>query len=323
MNIHVVILNWNGKDDTIACLRSLQPCGSLRIIVVDNGSHDHSAEEIRRQFPEIQVLETGVNLGYAGGNNVGIQEALKQGAQAVLLLNNDTIIQPGFIQALVHSAGAKPEVGIWGGYPLRFSNPEILDHLGGLWNSAKGDFDLVGIKAPRGFKTESTLDYVCGCSILIRREVFEKIGFLEPQFFLFWEEADFAMRAKKAGFSIGICYEAVLLHKVSASFIGGSPHKKYFWWRSRLLWIQRNCSPQERERLFREWIKPELWHYKKLFWIKRGQLALYRVFGKYISSEKEDKIHQYRAILQAIQDYSSGTFGPGPNWLYRTQSIEN
>jgi GT2 family glycosyltransferase len=314
MKVAIVILNWNGKKDTLACLQSLE--GHSDIIIVDNGSKDDSVEMIRKQYPAFSVIETGTNLGYAGGNNVGIQAALKQGVDAILLLNNDTIAHPNMVNAFVESATNNPSIGIWGGYPLRFSDPRHLDHLGGVWNSKKGDFQLIGLGAEKGFKSNQPLDYVCGCSIFIRREVFEKIGLLEAKFFLFWEEADLAMRAKKAGFGIDICYNASLLHKVSASFVGGSPHKKYFWWRSRLLWIERNCTPEEQKRLFKQLLQPELWHYKKLLWIKRAELYLLKLLPKRNLREKEEKLKQYRAVLQALRDYQTGLFGPGPAWLY-------
>lgn len=315
MKVSIVILNWNGKQETLDCLASLE--NYRDIFVVDNGSDDDSVASIRHNFPSVTILETGVNLGYAGGNNVGIQEALKRGADAVLLLNNDTVVQSGFVEAFVKSAEQKPSVGIWGGYPLRFYDLQKLDHLGGVWNPAQGNFELIGLGAPNGFQTDVPLDYVCGCSIFIRREVFEVIGLLESKFFLFWEEADFCMRAKKAGFGVAICKEALLRHKVSASFVGGSPHKKYFWWRGRLLWIERNCSLEEKEKLFDELLLPELWHYKKLYWIKRFELAFLKLMKGKNLSEKENKVRQYRAILQGMRDYSTQTFGAGPSWLFK------
>ena len=311
MKVAVIILNWNGKNDTLACLKSLE--NTPNIIVVDNGSQDDSVTSIRGLFPKVTLLETGTNLGYAGGNNIGIEYALKNGADAVLLLNNDTIVQPRFVQSFIDSATKNPSIGIWGGYPLRFSDPQKLDHLGGIWNLVKGDFDLVGLNARDGFHAPQPLDYVCGCSIFIRREVFEKIGHLEPKFFLFWEEADFAMRAKKAGFGIDICYSAILHHKVSASFTGGKPHKKYFWWRGRALFIERNCSPAEKHLLFKNLIYPELRHYKKLYYLK----TLSKLFFRTRLAEKEQKLKEYRAILLALSDYTSNTFHSGPDWLFK------
>lgn len=315
MKVAVIILNWNGKNDTLECLKSLQ--GTSNIIVVDNGSQDGSTAAIREQFPTITLLETGQNLGYAGGNNIGIEHALKNGVDAVLLLNNDTVVQPHFVQSFIDSATKNPTIGIWGGYPLRFSSPQKLDHLGGIWNPKKGDFDLVGLNAPAGFQASEPLDYVCGCSMFIRRDVFDKIGLLEPKFFLFWEEADFAMRAKKAGFGIDVCSSAVLLHKVSASFTGGKPHQKYFWWRGRALWIERNCSSSEKHLLFKNIIYPEFFHYKKLFYLKTLQLTLSKLFRLANVYQKKSQLKEYRAIVQALSDYTSKTFHSGPDWLFK------
>ncbi|HEY5234781.1 MAG TPA: glycosyltransferase family 2 protein [Rhabdochlamydiaceae bacterium] len=318
MKLSVVILNWNGKNDTLACLTSLQnvEASAFDVIVVDNGSTDDSVLEIAKRFPQVTLLETGKNLGYAGGNNVGIEHALKQGADLVLLLNNDTIVDRHFVKALLNSSQDHPNIGIFGAYPIRMTDPEKIDHLGGRWNSATGTFDLIGLGASRGFKTDQPLDYVCGCSILIRRQVFEKIGFLEPTFFLFWEEADFCMRAKKAGFGIELCYEALLLHKVSASFVGGTPHKTYFWWRGRCLWIERNCSEEEKDRLYQTVLLPEIRHIFKLRLIKTVQFVLNKLVQRKNLSQKKGKLLQYKAALEGYRDFHKASFGSGPSWIF-------
>lgn len=318
MKLTVVILNWNGKNDTIGCLDSLQKSenSSFDIVVVDNGSEDNSAAAISKRFPDVKILETGQNLGYAGGNNIGIEYASRLGSDLILLLNNDTIVDRHFIASLLKAAEESPNVGIFGAYPLRFSEPEKLDHLGGRWNDQTASFDLVGLGASKGFRTDEPLDYVCGCSILVRREVFEAVGLLEPTFFLFWEEADFCIRAKRAGFGIDICYEAELMHKVSASFIGGSPHKTYFWWRGRFLWMERNCSKEENHRLSQTIVLPELRHLLKLRMIKSVQFLLLTLLQKKNLSQKKTKLLQYRAALEGYRDYRKGIFGGGPSWLY-------
>lgn len=319
MKLSVVILNWNGKNDTLACLTSLENQGvPFETIVVDNGSSDDSVTQITKRFPTVTLLETGKNLGYAGGNNVGIEHALRQGADLILLLNNDTVAGTQFIAALLESAKNSPKAGIFGAYPLRMADPEKIDHLGGRWNSATATFDLIGLGAAKGFKTEQPLDYVCGCSILIRREVFETVGLLEPTFFLFWEEADFCMRAKKAGFEIEICDEAQLLHKVSASFVGGTPHKTYFWWRGRFLWMERNCSKEEKERLYQTVLRPELRHLFKLRLIKTVQFFLDKLLRRQNLSQKKNKLLQYKAALEGYRDFRKASFGSGPSWLFKT-----
>jgi GT2 family glycosyltransferase len=325
MKLIVVILNWNGKNDSIACVDSLKKSAAphFDIVVVDNGSEDNSAPAISKKFPFITVLETGQNLGYASGNNVGIEWALKQKSDLILLLNNDTIVDRHFIASLLKAAQDSPNTGIFGAYPLRYNEPEKLDHLGGKWNSQTASFDLVGLGASDGFQTTVPLDYVCGCSILVRREVFESVGLLESTFFLFWEEADFCMRAKKAGFAIEICYGAKLLHKVSASFIGGSPHKTYFWWRGRFLWIDRNCSAEERQRLYQTVILPELRHLSKLRIIKSAQFLLLTLLQKKNLSQKKTKLLQYRAALEGYRDYKKAAFGGGPSWLFNKAAAKH
>jgi GT2 family glycosyltransferase len=196
------------------------------------------------------------------------------------------------------------------------TDPEKIDHLGGRWNTTAATFDLIGLGAAKGFKTDQPLDYVCGCSILIRKQVFEKIGLLEPTFFLFWEEADFCMRAKKAGFGISICYEAEVLHKVSASFVGGTPHKTYFWWRGRCLWMERNCSKEEKERLYQTVILPELRHILKLRLIKNVQFLLQKLIQRKNLSQKKGKLLQYKAALEGYRDFRKASFGSGPSWLF-------
>src|SRR5271169_3428718 len=157
MKLATVILNWNGKSDTLACLESL-PEDHL-VIVVDNGSTDDSVEAISQTFPDVILLKTGENLGYAGGNNVGIEYALKHGADLVLLLNNDTVVDREFIPSLLKAAEQSPETSIFGAYPLRYSDPKKLDHLGGIWNGKTGSFQLIGLGADKGFRTDEPLDY--------------------------------------------------------------------------------------------------------------------------------------------------------------------
>jgi GT2 family glycosyltransferase len=280
----VVILNWNGKKDTLECLASLPK--DQAVVVVDNGSTDDSVKAIREKFPQVTLLETGENLGYAGGNNVGIVHALKHGADLVLILNNDTTLEPTTLTALIQEADRHPEAAIFGGWPLRYYERDKLDHLGGLWNPKKAEFDLIGLGEHKEFSYIGPLDYVCGCSILVRREVFEKIGLLEPKFFLFWEEADFCARAQRAGFRLRVCKEAKIYHKVSASFTGGKPHIAYYWWRGRFLWIQRNAS-------FAAWktVLPQIFHLYKLWIIKS------------LFHRKSPQLPQYRAAVAGFHDY--------------------
>jgi GT2 family glycosyltransferase len=318
----IIILNWNGKHDTIECLHSLATVKGSHIetVVVDNGSTDGSAATIRELFPHVTVLETGSNLGYAEGNNVGIRYALKHGGCDVLLLNNDTVVDPDILESFRKAMQDHPAAGILGGKILLYSERDTFDHFGGKWNKKKGQFDLVGFRQiddGQSWEEIQPIDYACGCVLFIRREVFEKVGLLEPDFFLIWEEADFCFRTRKAGYGVMICPQAKLWHKVSASFVGGKPHSTYFWWRNRLLWIERNCSLWERCSLFLRVVIPDVLHLYKLKILKTIQLKLLTFFRPQDDHKKrKERILKYTAALQGVRDYLRRKFGNGPEWIY-------
>lgn len=318
--IHIVILNWNGAKDTIPCIESIQKIdlSTYELIIVDNGSTDDSVTILKTTFPSLTLLEIKENCGYAGGVNVGIQHALTQGAQWILLLNNDTLVDPLFLSAFSKKIEEDPKVGIIGGWPIRFYEPDKLDHLGGIWDENKGKFALVGLGEKLDFQFEGKLDYICGCSSLIRREVFEAVGLFEPAFFCYWEEADFCMRAKQAGFTFAVCPEAKLWHKVSASFTGGKPHIAYYWWRNRFFWAERNLTKKAQRKLFWSVLFPSILHLYKLRTLKGLQLFfLKQLHTQKDLQEKEEKLLQYRASLRGFHDYVRRRFGNGPDWLFR------
>ena len=324
ISVYIIILNWNGKKDTLECLASLRKVSSsnFQTLVVDNGSSDDSADAIRHYFPEVTVLETGENLGFAEGNNVGIRYALDKEADFVFLLNNDTVVDPQILHAFLSHAGGHQHAGIWGAKIYLYSDPKRFDHLGGKWDSQKGAFTLLALRQEDDGKWDLPIecDYACGAALFIKREVFETIGLLEPKFFLIWEEADFCFRARKAGFATFFCPEAKIWHKVSASFVGGKPHTDYFWWRNRLLWIARNCSAKEKRKIFLRVIFPESVHLLKLFCLKSLQLFIAKFFTEpQKSRKKREKIAKYRAALAGMRDYLAGRFGNAPNWIYKNR----
>jgi GT2 family glycosyltransferase len=320
--ISVIILNWNGKRDTLACLASLGKVTypNFETILVDNGSTDDSVVEIKKAFPHIPILETGKNLGFAGGNNPGIERALKDGADYIFLLNNDTEVDPHILDAFVSCMENYPVADILGAKIYLFERRDQFDHIGGMWDEKRAAFELIANRAfedGSSWEKPQSLDYACGCALFIRREVFETIGLLEPKFFLIWEEADFCMRAWRAGFCTLFCPEAKLWHKVSASFVGGRPHSTYFWWRNRLLWIERNCTPKKRLSLYLRVLIPEIVQILKIHAIKTVRHHLARPFT---SPEKQldraNRLKKSRAAIAGIRDYCLRRTDSGPAWLY-------
>jgi len=312
-SIFIIIINWNGKEDTINCLRSLEKIKDpFETIVIDNGSIDNSTETLRLLFPNITLIETGKNLGFAGGNNVGIQYALDQGGKAIFLLNNDTIVDPDILNAFQLAVHNHPEAAIFGAKNYLFDSPLQLDHFGGMWNKKKANFDLIGHRLMddgHSWEEEMEIDYVCGCSFFIKREVIDAIGLLDPRFFLIWEESDFCFRAKKAGFLTMTCPKAKIWHKVSASFIG-KPHSTYFWWRNRLLWIERHSSLLEKGKILLI-ILPEIFNLLKLNILKSLQNFFHPTDRRLLRQRC------YRAALWGIKDYILRRFGNGPDWIIR------
>lgn len=318
-SIAIILVNWNGYEDTLQCLHSLQKVNykNFTPLIVDNGSIDASVSILQKAFPEIKLIQTKENLGFAGGNNVGIKWAYEQGFDYIFLLNNDTIVDEDILTAFVSAAKNKPKAGILGAQILRFDDPKIIDHLGGFWDEKKADFSSfhTGESYLQSYEMKN-VDYVCGCAFFIKKEVIQKIGYLDPRFFLIWEESDYCYKAKRNGFEIWTAPKAKLWHKISASFVGGKPHTNYYWWRNRLLWIENNLQPKQKMNLFFSTLLPQIVHLFKLKWLKALQLFGLKLFSPSSLTEKRiTKFLRYKAGCKGIWDYLFRRFGKGPNWL--------
>jgi hypothetical protein len=314
--IGIILLNWNGKKDTLECLESLSKLTYPKffIVVVDNHSSDDSPSAIAKAFPDVLLIQNGDNLGFAGGNNIGITVALEKGADFVFLLNNDTIVDPHILEALLKATEDHSDGGIFGAKILQYHHPDLLDHLGGNWNPKKGDFSYIGGNKPSTFVYDKSLDYVCGCALFCRKEVIEQIGVLDPRFFLLWEESDFCFRAKKANWKSYTVDNALVWHKGSASFSGGRPQMYYFWWRNRLLWIEKNLSPKERRGLYFKVLYSEMFQLYRRY-IKKSLLQ--KLLPLHQTKEKEKELLKYKAGIRGIRDYRQKRFGPLPSDLWK------
>ena len=229
--IAVIVLTWNGRDLTLDCLDSLARVATpgVRVIVVDNASADGTAEAIRARFgADVTVLSNPSNLGYAAGNNAGIERALNDGADLILLLNNDTVVDPAFIDELVRGLAAAPGAGIVGPKTYYASPPDRIWFAGGEVSLWRGTARHIGIRqTDRGqYDTPRDVDYVSGCALLARREVFDRIGMLDTAYRAYFEDTDFCMRAARAGFRIRYVPAAKVWHRISASTGGQLSRRK-------------------------------------------------------------------------------------------------
>ena len=230
--VFVVILNWNGLQDTDACLKSLAGLtySNYRVVVVDNASADGSETALRQRHPKLTLLQSGANLGFAGGNNVGLRYALANGAEYVWLLNNDTLLEPGALTELVAKMQREPELGLCGSTLLYEGQRDTVQALGGArYNRWLGTVRHVGQhqswpQTVDEAKVEAQLDYLIGASMLVSRAFLETVGLLQDDYFLYFEELDWAARARGA-FRLGYAAKSVVYHKEGSS-IGGSDRAK-------------------------------------------------------------------------------------------------
>lgn len=313
--VAILVLNWNGRVDTERCLRSLEKIQypHYKIIIIDNGSTDGSQSYFRSHFPDCHLIETHQNLGYAGGNNVGITYALKENFDYILLLNNDTIVDPHLIHPFLKTFSEHPSAGILGTKIYLMDQPNRFDHFGGMWNSYKMAFDYYGYHAEEdslSFEEPKSLDYVCGAAMMVRSSLFKQIGLLDARYFLYWEEADFCFRARKAGFDVLTCPQAKIWHKVSGSFSGGKPHQSYFYWRNRLLFIEKNCTGLSRLLGFTKLLFAYLPAAYKLKLLAKLQLRIKKILRK-DTSKYPPLIRRYDACIKGTHDYLFRKFGSG------------
>ncbi len=211
-NVSIVLVNWQGADDTIACLESLYELdySNFGVIVVDNGSADNSVERIPTTYPEVTLLRSGSNLGFAGGSNVGIRYALKHGAGYIWLLNNDTVVEPNALTAMVDLAEGDSKIGAVGSVLFYMDRPEVVQAWGG------GRVSFVTGRS-RHLVKQGKLDYLTGASLLAKRDVFEEVGLLDEGYFMYWEDTDFCLRIRRAGWRLAVAEESTVYHKESSS----------------------------------------------------------------------------------------------------------
>lgn len=295
---YIIILNWNGWQDTVECVKSC--CGlsytNFKILVVDNGSTDNSEAILRAELKGVSVLQTGANLGFAGGNNAGIRYALEDGAEYVWLLNNDTVVDCNALSALVEVAASDESIGVLGSKILFYDIPDHLNTAGGSINWKTGQPSLIGFREKDDCRFDEIreVDTVSGCSLFIKRKVIENIGLMDERFFLYFEETDWVVRARNRGYRIVFVPHSKIWHKVSVA-VGGheSPSMKYYMTRNNLLFMKKNVDAK-----------------KYRYFLANYLLNLMpREIMRMALKTKDNRILKVKAILMGLAHYFSGRFG--------------
>lgn len=209
MKLVAVVLNWNGGDDTQAALASLD---GMPAICVDNGSTDGSDRAVEERFPHVELIRTGANLGFAGGNNVGIRRALELGADWVLLQNNDAAAEPGLAGALARAASERPDAGLLACTIL--DERGAVQYAGASFNARLGYSGRVRTVPPH---TVADVGRADGAALAVSRAAAERAGLLDERLFLYVEDVEWSLRIRAAGFAVVVVPDARVRHKGSAA----------------------------------------------------------------------------------------------------------
>jgi GT2 family glycosyltransferase len=299
--VAIIILNWNAWQDTLECLRSVyaQDYSNYRVLVVDNGSTNDSVEQIRGAFPQVEILETGENLGYAGGNNAGIRHVMDWGMDFVLILNNDTLVAEDMLSMLVKRAESSGMIGMVGPRMLCYGERRnLLFAAGSFVDWEKATLVHRGIFQPAidHLYEAGPVDFVVGCGVLVRTSLLQKMGgFYEP-YYLNFEDVEWGIRARKIGYQVWYEPKALLWHKVSASLGLASPANTYYMTRNSLLFFSRFGSLGQR------WMT-----IAKIILRTVRTMAVWKLKPKYRESEAYKK--KWKANYFALRDFLRGRFG--------------
>ena len=240
IEVSIITINYNGLEDTCALIETIPFNDNLEVIVVDNASKNQEADTIAQRYPQVKVIKSDQNLGFAGGNNLGIKAA--QG-KYLFLINNDTIFKEFNIHALIDRMESSPAIGIvcpkirfaWDNNPIQFagysrlSKVSVRNHAIGFNEEDHGQYE-----------TPDPTQYAHGAAMMIRREAINKVGLMPECYFLYYEELDWSMMIRRAGYDIWFEPACTVFHKESQTTGQNSPLRTYYITRNRLLFTQRN-----------------------------------------------------------------------------------
>jgi len=290
--VAIIILNWNGLEDTIECLGSLKKITypNYDIILVDNASIDGSAQRLADEFPKVMLIVNEENLGFAAGCNVGIKRAVQRNADYILLLNNDTLVKPDFLNRAVAFAEENPAVGLVGGKIYWHGEGKRLWDAGGEINWLKGVGERMGWgQVDEGqYDTPRLTTFVTACLMLIKKKVVLNVGLLPEEYFFGVEEWDYSVRVARAGYKLAYVPQLVIWHKIGGAHSSDlAPKWVYCHHRSRLLFMRQNA--------------PKAWY---PLWF--GLMRAYAEYKKYVQfprlvPDNADRLR--RAIDQAFVDH--------------------
>lgn len=299
--VSIILLNYNGAVDTIDCLQSLKKVSYLNynIIIIDNASSDDSMEKIEHYFQEqahekysifsspdeamhnkqqgakYSLVQTGCNGGYGYGNNVGIKYALKIGADYVLLLNNDTIIDSGFLEPMVYMCEEDKSIGIASGKIYFYDKPDVIWFGGGNYNKYTGNLKHINYnKKDTNSLIHEHSTFITGCLCLIPKFIFEKVGYINEEYFMYAEDLEYSQRVLKSGYKLKVSQKSCIWHKVGGSSGGELTEFSVYWTtKNRLRFMKETMRPFFWPFVFFNVFKPSIkWLFQGNFNLIKSQL---------------------------------------------------
>ena len=242
--VHIIILTWNHWQATAVCLHSLAQLTypNYQIIVVDNGSSDNTSDNIRQQFPHVTLIANEQNLGFAAGCNVGLRHAFAQGADYVLLLNNDTIASANLLDSLVQQAHTLPNVGILTPMLSYLDDPDKLWFAGSQRHPLTLEATSFGPTGPRHKRQPQlqTVDYIFGTAMFLPTAVLRRVGLFDERFFFYYEDMDLCLRVQAAGYQLYVIPQANVQHGIAASTANFSHLRAYHKARGSVLFFRKH-----------------------------------------------------------------------------------
>lgn len=293
--VTVVVLSWNGREDTLACLESLAAATypALSVVVVDNGSSDGSAEAVATEHPDVTLIRLDANLGFAGGMNVGIAEALSHGAELVMLLNNDTVVEPGFVEPLVDALDPGGDAAAVCSQIVFRDDPATVWYAGASFRPGRGHHGSnLGYGEPRlaAATPPFATDRACGGAMLVPAGAWSEIGDFDESLFAYAEDTDWSLRAARAGRRILVAPASVVQHAVSAASGGASsPDPLYYSLRNGLV-VSERWAPLGRVRT----------------WLRRGEAVAAHLAQALRSGRRREGV---RAVRDGWRDVRAGRLG--------------
>ena len=300
--IAAVVLNYRTSESTIEAVLALRESTVPvdLIVVVDNASNDGSVERLRTALKEPTLMVADANGGFSAGCNLGIREALAQGAHRVLLLNADVTVAADMVERLTAAMTIRPTCGIAGPMLLRADAEDLIESTGIRYSSTSGrmrhdDFGAQAHRVPR--IAAKPVDGVSGCAMLISRQVFDRVGGLADEFFFGFEDLDFCLRAKREGFEVLCIPEARAWHTGSASIGRDSPARLYFAARNHLLLASRSS------------LRPGAGS------LVRAPFVVLLNVAHAVAQHDVPRVRALRATLRGVADHVRRRYGPPPDDL--------